>query len=194
MSIHVPSPPNTSALAARRSCAVWRSAHPRLCVEATQAAATTTAARARSAHGRSVRRSCEGSVRRSGTRASWLGAVASCSQVGSGDGGHRGIRERYDERRHAGISYRADGGSGRRSCSCTEHPPTTAAAARLAAVQERFSVLAVDRRGRGRSGDAETYAVEREFEDVAAVADGLGQSTIALGTPTEGSARWRRRS
>ena len=47
--------------------------------------------------------------------------------------------------------------------------------------EERFSVLAVDRRGRGRSGDAETYAVEREFEDVAAVADGLGQSTIVLG-------------
>ena len=31
-------------------------------------------------------------------------------------------------------------------------------------------LLAIDRRGRGASGDAETYAIEREFEDIAAVA------------------------
>jgi pimeloyl-ACP methyl ester carboxylesterase len=35
-------------------------------------------------------------------------------------------------------------------------------------------VLAMDRRGRGASGDAPDYAIEREFEDVAAVAEALG--------------------
>jgi pimeloyl-ACP methyl ester carboxylesterase len=34
-------------------------------------------------------------------------------------------------------------------------------------------LAAVDRRGRGASGDGATYAIEREFEDVAAVADDL---------------------
>jgi len=37
------------------------------------------------------------------------------------------------------------------------------------ALRERFTTLAVDRRGRGASGDADDYAIEREFEDVAAV-------------------------
>jgi pimeloyl-ACP methyl ester carboxylesterase len=32
----------------------------------------------------------------------------------------------------------------------------------LPALQERFTVLAMDRRGRGRSGDAEPYAIDRE--------------------------------
>ena len=35
---------------------------------------------------------------------------------------------------------------------------------------ERYTVHALDRRGRGASGDTPPYAVEREFEDVAAVA------------------------
>jgi len=34
-----------------------------------------------------------------------------------------------------------------------------------------WTVHAIDRRGRGASGDAPAYAIEREFEDVAAVAD-----------------------
>jgi pimeloyl-ACP methyl ester carboxylesterase len=34
---------------------------------------------------------------------------------------------------------------------------------------ERFSLYMVDRRGRGKSGDGPVYAIEREFEDVAAV-------------------------
>lgn len=38
---------------------------------------------------------------------------------------------------------------------------------------ERFTVWAIDRRGRGASGDTEPYVVEREFEDVAAVVDAL---------------------
>jgi pimeloyl-ACP methyl ester carboxylesterase len=36
-----------------------------------------------------------------------------------------------------------------------------------------FTVHAIDRRGRGASGDGPTYAIEREFEDVAAVAEAL---------------------
>jgi pimeloyl-ACP methyl ester carboxylesterase len=34
---------------------------------------------------------------------------------------------------------------------------------------ERFSLTMVDRRGRGKSGDGPVYAIDREFEDVAAV-------------------------
>lgn len=41
---------------------------------------------------------------------------------------------------------------------------------RLAA---RFTIHAIDRRGRGASGDTLPYAVEREFEDLAAVASAL---------------------
>jgi pimeloyl-ACP methyl ester carboxylesterase/GNAT superfamily N-acetyltransferase len=37
----------------------------------------------------------------------------------------------------------------------------------------RFTVHAIDRRGRGASGDARPYSIEREFEDVAAVASAL---------------------
>ncbi|HSL75356.1 MAG TPA: alpha/beta hydrolase [Candidatus Limnocylindrales bacterium] len=37
----------------------------------------------------------------------------------------------------------------------------------------RFAVHAIDRRGRGASGDTLPYAIEREFEDVAAVADAI---------------------
>jgi pimeloyl-ACP methyl ester carboxylesterase len=36
-----------------------------------------------------------------------------------------------------------------------------------------FSLWIVHRRGRGRSGDGRTYAIEREFEDVAAVVDAI---------------------
>lgn len=36
---------------------------------------------------------------------------------------------------------------------------------------ESFTVYAMDRRGRGESGDSEEYAIEREYEDVAAVVD-----------------------
>jgi pimeloyl-ACP methyl ester carboxylesterase len=51
----------------------------------------------------------------------------------------------------------------------------------LPAFEERFTVCAVDRRGRGGSGDSEVYAIEWEFEDVAAVVDSLGESAILLG-------------
>jgi pimeloyl-ACP methyl ester carboxylesterase len=44
-----------------------------------------------------------------------------------------------------------------------------------------FTVHAIDRRGRGASGDAPAYAIEREYEDVAAVAAGAGsRSPVAV--------------
>jgi pimeloyl-ACP methyl ester carboxylesterase len=51
----------------------------------------------------------------------------------------------------------------------------------LPAFEERFTVCAVDRRGRGGSGDSDDYAIEREFEDVAAVVDSLGEPVNLLG-------------
>ena len=51
----------------------------------------------------------------------------------------------------------------------------------LPALGARFTVLALDRRGRGRSGDAASYALEREFEDVAAVVDWAGGEVCLLG-------------
>src|SRR5262249_47927231 len=44
-----------------------------------------------------------------------------------------------------------------------------------------FTVIAVDRRGRGESGDTLPYSIEREFEDIAAVVDSLGESVYLLG-------------
>ncbi|MEX1022445.1 MAG: alpha/beta hydrolase, partial [Dehalococcoidia bacterium] len=49
------------------------------------------------------------------------------------------------------------------------------------ALEERFTVYALDRRGRGLSGDAATYAIAREFEDVAAVIDSIGGPVDVLG-------------
>jgi pimeloyl-ACP methyl ester carboxylesterase len=51
----------------------------------------------------------------------------------------------------------------------------------LPVFEERFTVCAVDRRGRGGSGDSDDYAIEREFEDVAAVVDSLGEPVNLLG-------------
>jgi pimeloyl-ACP methyl ester carboxylesterase len=51
----------------------------------------------------------------------------------------------------------------------------------LPALEERFTVYAIDRRGRGGSGDSDEYAVEREFEDIAAVVDSLGEPANLLG-------------
>jgi pimeloyl-ACP methyl ester carboxylesterase len=39
---------------------------------------------------------------------------------------------------------------------------------------ERFTLLMVDRRGRGQSGDGPAYSIEREFEDVVAVLESTG--------------------
>ena len=51
----------------------------------------------------------------------------------------------------------------------------------LPAIEKQFRVFAVDRRGRGESGEARTYAIEREFEDVAAVVDSIGAEVNLLG-------------
>lgn len=49
------------------------------------------------------------------------------------------------------------------------------------ALEEHFSVVAVVRRGRGESGDHPAYAIQREFEDIAAVADSIGEPANLLG-------------
>src|SRR4051794_14799138 len=51
----------------------------------------------------------------------------------------------------------------------------------LLAFEQRYTVYAIDRRGRGGSGDSENFAIEREFEDVAAVVGSLGESVNLLG-------------
>ena len=51
----------------------------------------------------------------------------------------------------------------------------------LPALEERFTVYAIDRRGRGGSGDGHGYDTEREFEDVAAVIGSVGEPVNLLG-------------
>ena len=51
----------------------------------------------------------------------------------------------------------------------------------LPALEQHFTVLAIDRRGRGESGDADGYAIEREYEDVAAVVESTGEGVSVLG-------------
>jgi len=51
----------------------------------------------------------------------------------------------------------------------------------LPELERHFTVHAMDRRGRGGSGDAPQYAVAREFEDVAAVVDAIGGPVFLLG-------------
>ena len=50
-----------------------------------------------------------------------------------------------------------------------------------AQLAERHTVYALDRRGRGLSGDAESYAFEREVEDVVAFVESLGEPAVLLG-------------
>ncbi|HEX2044899.1 MAG TPA: alpha/beta hydrolase, partial [Gaiellaceae bacterium] len=60
---------------------------------------------------------------------------------------------------------------------------------------ERFTVYAIDRRGRGDSGDRTDHAIEHEFQDVAAIVDSIGEpaslfghsygATVALGGALE---------
>ena len=51
----------------------------------------------------------------------------------------------------------------------------------LPGLEEHFTVFAVDRRGRGQSGDAESYAIEREYEDVVAVVHAIADPVNLLG-------------
>jgi pimeloyl-ACP methyl ester carboxylesterase len=48
-------------------------------------------------------------------------------------------------------------------------------------LESHHTAIAVDRRGRGASGDREPYALEREFEDVAAVVREAGPEAILFG-------------
>src|SRR5690349_18162579 len=51
----------------------------------------------------------------------------------------------------------------------------------LPELETRFTVHAVDRRGRGGSGDGPRYALDREFDDIAAVVDAIGAPVMLLG-------------
>jgi pimeloyl-ACP methyl ester carboxylesterase len=51
----------------------------------------------------------------------------------------------------------------------------------LPRLQERFTVILMDRRGRGGSGDSSRYSVDLEFDDVAAVCDSLEVPVYLLG-------------
>jgi len=51
----------------------------------------------------------------------------------------------------------------------------------VAALGDRFTTYAMDRRGRGASGDAADYSIEAEFDDVAAVIDSIGGEVDVLG-------------
>lgn len=51
----------------------------------------------------------------------------------------------------------------------------------LPLLEPYFTVFAVDRRGRGGSGDTLPYDMMREFEDVAAVADAIGRPVFVVG-------------
>lgn len=48
-------------------------------------------------------------------------------------------------------------------------------------LENTFTVYAMERRGRGGSGDAADYAIDREFQDVAAVVDAIGEPVYLLG-------------
>ena len=51
----------------------------------------------------------------------------------------------------------------------------------LPGLEKQFTVYAVDRRGRGQSGDGDSYAIELEYEDVAAVVDSVPGPVDLLG-------------
>lgn len=61
------------------------------------------------------------------------------------------------------------------------HGTSTVRAVWAPIFQPHFSTAAMDRRGRGDSGDGADYAIEREFEDVAAVVDSLEGEAIVFG-------------
>jgi pimeloyl-ACP methyl ester carboxylesterase len=48
-------------------------------------------------------------------------------------------------------------------------------------LENRFTVIAIDRRGRGDSSDGRGYDIEREFEDVAAVVRDAGVGALLVG-------------
>jgi len=59
---------------------------------------------------------------------------------------------------------------------------------------QRWRVTAIDRRGRGASGDGEPYAISQEYDDIVAVAavlaDQQGGRSMSSPTATARAARW----
>jgi pimeloyl-ACP methyl ester carboxylesterase len=53
-------------------------------------------------------------------------------------------------------------------------------------LEDRFTVINYDRRGRGDSGDTSPYAVEREVEDLARLVDAAGSSAFVWGMSSGG--------
>jgi len=51
----------------------------------------------------------------------------------------------------------------------------------LPRLERNFNVYTVDRRGRGQSGDTEPYAIQREYEDVAALVNSIPEKVFLLG-------------
>ncbi len=51
----------------------------------------------------------------------------------------------------------------------------------LPTLEEHFTIYAMDRRGRGQSGDGPVYAIEREWEDIVAVIDSISEPVNLLG-------------
>ncbi len=51
----------------------------------------------------------------------------------------------------------------------------------LSELEKHFTVYAIDRRGRGQSGDVEPYTIEREYEDVVAIVDSIPGPVNLLG-------------
>ena len=54
-------------------------------------------------------------------------------------------------------------------------------AAVLPALSAEFTVCAIDRRGRGASGDSDRYEIEREYEDVASIVESIGEPVNLFG-------------
>ncbi|MDK1476124.1 alpha/beta hydrolase [Streptomyces sp. 549] len=48
-------------------------------------------------------------------------------------------------------------------------------------LSDRFALHLVDRRGRGLSSDGQSYSIEREYDDIAAVAEAIGSGVTVLG-------------
>lgn len=62
--------------------------------------------------------------------------------------------------------------------SCVDHNFWTSVQGSLAT---KCTLLMVDRRGRGESGDSASYQIDREIEDISSVADSVIGSSILLG-------------
>ncbi|TCC41775.1 alpha/beta fold hydrolase [Kribbella speibonae] len=80
----------------------------------------------------------------------------------------------YDRRGNGPALVLVDGAL----CSRAQGPMPDVAEA----LADRFTVYNYDRRGRGDSGDAGEYAVEREIEDLAAVIEAAGGSAYVYGS------------